>query len=56
MNGQNQVRNELVELLHEIVDGLVSRKPLQLTDEDVRRYEARAAHIRELSKEIRNPE
>jgi len=49
MNDQNQVRKELIELLHEIVDVLGSEKSMLLTDEDVRQYQARAARIEELS-------
>jgi hypothetical protein len=49
MNDQNQVRKELIELLHEIVDVLGSEKSMRLTDEDVRQYQARAARIEELS-------
>ena len=49
MNDQNQVRKELIELLHEIVDVLGSEKSMRLTDEDVPQYQARAARIEELS-------
>jgi hypothetical protein len=59
VNDQNQARNELIELLHEIVDALASRKSVQLTDEedeDVRRYEARAARIQQLSDKTCDPQ
>ena len=52
MNEQNQIRKELIELLHEIVDVLGSEKSMRLTDEKVRQYQARAARIEELSEKI----
>jgi hypothetical protein len=55
MNDQNQLRNELVELLREIVDALEIERSVGLTDEDVRHCQARAARIYELSEEIRAP-
>jgi hypothetical protein len=56
MNDQNQVRKELIELLHEIVDVLESEKSMRLTDENVLQYQARAARIEELSEKIREPQ
>jgi hypothetical protein len=56
VNDQKQARNELIELLQEIVDALGSRKSVQLTDEDVRRYEARAARIQQLSDKTCDPQ
>jgi hypothetical protein len=53
MTEQNQLRNELVELLHEQVDALEIEIFVGLTDEDIRQYQARATRIQELSEEIR---
>jgi hypothetical protein len=49
---RSQLRNELVELLHEQLDALEIEIFVGLTDQDIRQYQARAARIHELSREI----